>query len=131
MRRRNVEQQHAGALGKNQLIRIRVRRWIRRLRSSRDGNAGSLEHQHHDGHLHSCSAGTATSGNEKLFDSTERGVLRFTDLLTSFPGNIDDVDLDALGEHLDEEQVIELVLAIATANWTNRVNDGLRIPLPR
>ena len=40
MRRRNVEQQHAGALGKNQLIRIRVRRWIRRLRSSLDGNAG-------------------------------------------------------------------------------------------
>jgi alkylhydroperoxidase family enzyme len=35
-----------------------------------------------------------------------------------------------LGEHLDEEQVIELVFTIATANWTNRVNDGLRTPLP-
>jgi alkylhydroperoxidase family enzyme len=40
------------------------------------------------------------------------------------------VDLDALGAHLDEEQIIELVIAIATANWTNRVNDGLRTPLP-
>ena len=68
--------------------------------------------------------------NERLFDATERAILRFTDLLTSFPGNIDDVDLDALGEHLDEGQVIELVLAVATANWTNRVNDGLRTPLP-
>lgn len=57
-------------------------------------------------------------------------MLRFTDHLTSFPGNIDDVDLDALGELLDEEQIIELVFAIATANWTNRVNDGLRTPLP-
>jgi alkylhydroperoxidase family enzyme len=51
-------------------------------------------------------------------------------LLTSNPGNIDDVDVDALGEHLDEEQIVELVMTIATANWTNRVNDGLRTPLP-
>ena len=68
--------------------------------------------------------------NESLFSAQERAVLRFADLLTSYPGNIDDVDLDALGEQFDEEQIVELVLAIATANWTNRVNDGLRTPLP-
>jgi alkylhydroperoxidase family enzyme len=56
--------------------------------------------------------------------------LRFTDLLTSHPGNIDDVDIDALNEHFDEMQIVELVLTIATANWTNRVNDGLRTPMP-
>ncbi len=27
-------------------------------------------------------------------------------------------------------QIVELVLTIATANWTNRVNDGLRTPMP-
>lgn len=69
--------------------------------------------------------------NEQLFDAKERALLRFTDHLTSFPGNIDDVDLDAIGEHFDEEQIVELVLTIATANWTNRVNDGLRTPLPQ
>jgi hypothetical protein len=53
-------------------------------------------------------------------------VLRFTELLTSRPGNIDQVDLDELGRHLSQEQIVELVLVIATANWTNRVNDGLR-----
>ena len=68
--------------------------------------------------------------NEKLFDATERAILRFTDFVTTYPGNISDTDLDAIGEHLDEEQVIELVMAVATANWTNRVNDGLRTPLP-
>ncbi len=68
--------------------------------------------------------------SKELFDETERAILRFTDLLSSYPGNIDDVDLDALSVHLDDEQVIELVIAIATANWTNRVNDGLRTPLP-
>lgn len=66
-----------------------------------------------------------------LFDPAERALLKFTDLLTSYPGNIDDSDLDALGEHFDEVQIVELVMTIATANWTNRVNDGLRTPLPR
>lgn len=65
-----------------------------------------------------------------LFDPAERALLRFTDLLTSYPGNVDDGDLDALAEHFDEEQIVELVLTIAAANWTNRVNDGLRTPLP-
>ena len=57
-------------------------------------------------------------------------MLRFTDLLTSHPGNIDDEDVDALAAHFDEMQIVELVMTIATANWTNRVNDGLRTPLP-
>ena len=39
-------------------------------------------------------------------------------------------DVDALAEHLNEEQIVELVLVVATANWTNRVNDGLQTPLP-
>ena len=68
--------------------------------------------------------------NSTLFDPSERALLRFTDLLTSHPGNIDDVDVDALKEHFDDEQIVELVLTIATANWTNRVNDGLRTPMP-
>jgi alkylhydroperoxidase family enzyme len=55
-------------------------------------------------------------------------VLHFTDLLTSRPGNIDQGDLDDLGRLLAEEQIVELVLTIATANWTNRVNDGLQTP---
>jgi alkylhydroperoxidase family enzyme len=64
-----------------------------------------------------------------LFDAQELAVLRFTDLLTSYPGNVDQADLDALGEHFSQEQVVELAAAIATANWTNRLNDGLRVPL--
>jgi alkylhydroperoxidase family enzyme len=35
----------------------------------------------------------------------------------------------ALGEHFNEEQIVELVFVVATANWTNRVNDGLQTPL--
>ena len=56
-------------------------------------------------------------------------MLRFTDLLTSRAGNIDHSDVDALSELLSADQIVELVLIIATANWTNRVNDGLQTPL--
>lgn len=56
-------------------------------------------------------------------------MLHFTDLLNSYPGNIDQADLDALAEHFNQEQIVELTMAIATANWTNRMNDGLRVPL--
>jgi alkylhydroperoxidase family enzyme len=64
-----------------------------------------------------------------VFSAEEQAVLRFADLLRSYPGNIDPSDLDALALHFDEEQIVELVLAIATASWTNRVNDGLQTPL--
>jgi alkylhydroperoxidase family enzyme len=65
----------------------------------------------------------------EVFDDIERAVLRYADLLTTRPANVTQADLDELGRHLTEEQVIELVLAVATANWTNRVNEGLRTPL--
>jgi alkylhydroperoxidase family enzyme len=65
-----------------------------------------------------------------VFSVEERAVLRFADLLNSRPGNVEQLDLDRLGEHLTEEQIVELVITIATANWTNRVNDGLQTPLP-
>ncbi len=64
-----------------------------------------------------------------LFSPEEQAILRYTDLLCSYPGNIEQADLDALGQYFSQEQVIELALAIATANWTNRVNDGLQVPL--
>jgi alkylhydroperoxidase family enzyme len=33
-------------------------------------------------------------------------------------------DVDALGEFFAKEQVVDLVVVIATASWTNRINDG-------
>ncbi len=65
-------------------------------------------------------------GGRRRADITaeDRTILRFTDLLTSRPGNIDQTDLDALGQHFVADQIVEFVIVIATANWTNRVNDG-------
>ena len=63
-----------------------------------------------------------------LFTPEEQAVLRYTDLLTTRPENIEAADLEALSAHFSEEQIIELTLAIATANWTTRINDGLQVP---
>jgi alkylhydroperoxidase family enzyme len=64
-----------------------------------------------------------------VFSPQERAVLRFTDHLTSYPGNVDGEDLEQLQAHFSEEQIVELVITIATTNWTNRINDGLQTPL--
>lgn len=64
-----------------------------------------------------------------FFTPEEQAVLRFTDHLTSYPGNIDPQDLSTLEAHFTTEQIVELVVVIATANWTNRVNEGLLTPL--
>jgi alkylhydroperoxidase family enzyme len=64
-----------------------------------------------------------------VFAPEEQALLRFTDLLTSLPGNVDRSDLEALATHFDAEQTIELVIIIAVANFTNRINDGLQTPI--
>lgn len=56
-------------------------------------------------------------------------MLRFATLLTSHPGGVEQRDLDELGGQLSAEEALELVVVIATANWTNRFNDGLHTPL--
>jgi alkylhydroperoxidase family enzyme len=55
--------------------------------------------------------------------------LRYTDLLTTRPENIEVADLEALSAQFSEEQIIELAMVIATANWTTRINDGLQVPM--
>ena len=49
--------------------------------------------------------------------------------LTGYPGGIDEQDVEALGKHFDKEQIVELVVTAATANFTNRINEGLKTPV--
>jgi alkylhydroperoxidase family enzyme len=63
-----------------------------------------------------------------LFTLEERAILRYTDLLTTRPENIEETDLEALSVQFNEEQIVELAVVIATANWTTRINDGLQVP---
>lgn len=52
-------------------------------------------------------------------------MLRYTDLLTTGPSNIDEVDLESLHRHFDDTQIVELDLVISYANLTNRISEGL------
>jgi alkylhydroperoxidase family enzyme len=64
-----------------------------------------------------------------VFNEQERAAIQFTETLTGWPGSVQESDLDALGKHFSKEQIAELVLTIATANLTNRVNEGMRTPV--
>ena len=64
-----------------------------------------------------------------LFTPDERAAIHFAERLTGYPGGVDEHDIDALGKHFDQEQIVELVAIIATANLTNRINEGVKTPV--
>ncbi|MBI2205350.1 MAG: carboxymuconolactone decarboxylase family protein [Candidatus Rokubacteria bacterium] len=61
-----------------------------------------------------------------LFDDREKAVIRFADQVTRAAATVRDADLEALRAFLSEDQIVELTLVVAVANFTNRMNDALR-----
>ncbi len=61
-----------------------------------------------------------------LFDDREKAVIRFADQVTRAAATMRAADLDALRTWLSEDQIVELALVVAVANFTNRMNDALR-----
>jgi alkylhydroperoxidase family enzyme len=55
--------------------------------------------------------------------------LQLAEQLTAWPAAIQPADLETLGKFFSIEQIEELVLAIATANLTNRFNEGMKTPV--
>ena len=68
------------------------------------------------------------SGRE-VFTEEERAALKFAEQLTAWPAAIQSADLETLGKFFNIEQIEELVLAVATANLTNRFNEGMKTPV--
>ena len=64
-----------------------------------------------------------------MFTPDQQAAIHFSERLTGYPGGVDEHDLDALGKHFDQEQIVELVATIATANLTNRINEGVKTPV--
>lgn len=62
-----------------------------------------------------------------LFDEREKAVIRYADQVTRASTTVRDDTLQALRTHFSEEQIVELTLVVAVANFTNRVNDALRV----
>ena len=64
-----------------------------------------------------------------VFSEEEKAAIRFAEELTAWPGAIHQEDLDGLSNYYNAEQITELVLTIAAANFTNRFNEGLQTPV--
>ncbi|MGA2985354.1 MAG: carboxymuconolactone decarboxylase family protein [Terriglobia bacterium] len=64
-----------------------------------------------------------------VFTEEERAVIQFAEQLTAWPAAIQAADLETLGKFFNTEQIEELVLTIATANLTNRFNEGMKTPV--
>ncbi len=62
-----------------------------------------------------------------LFDEREKAVILYADRVTRSAAAIRDATLEDLKKHFNEEQIVELTLVIAIANFTNRFNDALRM----
>jgi alkylhydroperoxidase family enzyme len=61
----------------------------------------------------------------KLFDEKDKAVIHFADQVTRAAATVRDEQLQELRKHFSEEQIVELVLTVCVANFTNRVNDSL------
>jgi uncharacterized peroxidase-related enzyme len=68
------------------------------------------------------------SGRE-IFTEEERAALQYAEKLTAWPAAVQAADIEAVGRYFNDEQIEELVLAIATANFTNRFNEGMKTPV--
>ena len=67
--------------------------------------------------------------NRPVWTPAESAVIEFTESLTGYPGSISEQDLEKMGKHFSEKQIVELLLTIGTANFTNRFNEGARVPV--
>jgi uncharacterized peroxidase-related enzyme len=60
-----------------------------------------------------------------LFDAKEKAVILYAERVTRGASAIRPPALDELKQYFNDDQIVELTLAIAVANFTNRFNDAL------
>lgn len=61
------------------------------------------------------------------FDEKDKVVLHFADQVTRAAATVREDHLQPLRAFFTEEQIVELVMVIAVANFTNRINDALQV----
>jgi alkylhydroperoxidase family enzyme len=59
-----------------------------------------------------------------LFDEVERLVIRYAEQMTTRV-QVDGALVEQLAKHLTAEELVQLTLSIAAANFTNRFNEAL------
>ena len=67
--------------------------------------------------------------HSRLFTEAEKAAIRHAEQVTRDPNGIADADFQEMKKHFGEEQIVEITLVTCLANFTNRFNDSLRVPL--
>ena len=65
------------------------------------------------------------AGGDESFSAPEQAAIRYARELTRTAAAA--TTREALGAHFNDEQIVEITLVAAMANWTNRFNNGLGI----
>lgn len=65
------------------------------------------------------------AGQDGGFSEPELAAIRYARELTRTANAA--ATRDALAAHFNDEQIVEITMVAATANWTNRINNGLGI----
>lgn len=61
------------------------------------------------------------------FEEKEKAILLYTERMTRGASAMRDRTLQEMRKHFSEDQIVELTLVIAIANFTNRFNDALQV----
>jgi alkylhydroperoxidase family enzyme len=75
-------------------------------------------------------AETAVWRQSDLFDDAERAALDLAEAMTLTPADVTDEQFAAVRRHFTDEQVVELVAAIAMENYRARFNRAFGIESP-
>lgn len=61
------------------------------------------------------------------FDAKEKATLLFAERMTRGAAALRERALEELRQYYSEDQIVELTLVVAVANFTNRFNDALQV----
>jgi len=64
----------------------------------------------------------------QAFDAKEKAVILYAERVTRGASAIRPAPLDELKQYFNDDQIVELTLTVAIANFTNRFNDALLVP---
>ena len=62
-----------------------------------------------------------------LFSEKDKAVLLFAERMTRGASALRDGAIEELKKHFSEDQVVEIAMVTAVANFTNRFNDALQL----
>ncbi|MBI4607472.1 MAG: hypothetical protein HY726_00505 [Candidatus Rokubacteria bacterium] len=72
--------------------------------------------------------GLASYASDPAYTELERLVIRYAEQLTS-KVDTDEALHAELKKHLSDRELVELAVTVATANFTNRINESLKTDL--